>query len=88
MGVGVGSFPKGLGCWKRNNKLCKIRDRGGKGTGRTTVKMWRVNLRDGTRKVRLREAESLQLCPTLYDTMNCTLPGSSVHGILQARILE
>ena len=25
-------------CWKRNNKLCKIRDRGGKGTGRTTVK--------------------------------------------------
>ena len=38
MGVGVGGFPKGLGCWKRNNKLCKIRDRGGKGTGRTTVK--------------------------------------------------
>ena len=30
----------------------------------------------------------LQLCPTLYDTMDCSLPGSSVHGIIQARILE
>ena len=29
-----------------------------------------------------------QLCPTLGDPMDCSLPGSSVHGILQARILE
>ena len=29
-----------------------------------------------------------QLCPTFYSTMNCSLPGSSVHGIFQARILE
>ena len=29
-----------------------------------------------------------QSCPTLYDPMGCTPPGSSVHGILQARILE
>ena len=28
------------------------------------------------------------LCPTLYDPMNCSPPGSSVHGILQARTLE
>ena len=28
------------------------------------------------------------LCPTLCDPMDCSLPGSSVHGILQARILE
>ena len=28
------------------------------------------------------------LCPTLYDTMDCSLPGSSVYGIPQARILE
>ena len=27
-------------------------------------------------------------CPTVCDTMDCSLPGSSVHGILQARILE
>ena len=29
-----------------------------------------------------------QSCPTLCDPMDCSLPGSSVHGILQARILE
>ena len=29
-----------------------------------------------------------QLCPTLCDIMACSPPGSSVHGILQARILE
>ena len=29
-----------------------------------------------------------QSCPTLFNPMNCSLPGSSVHGILQARILE
>ena len=29
-----------------------------------------------------------QPCPTLCDPMNCSPPGSSVHGIFQARILE
>ena len=29
-----------------------------------------------------------QLCPILRDPMDCNLPGSSVHGIFQARILE
>ena len=29
-----------------------------------------------------------QLCPTLYSPMDCSPPGSTVHGILQARILE
>ena len=33
-------------------------------------------------------AKSLQLCPTLCDAMECSLPGSSVQGLLQARILE
>ena len=33
-------------------------------------------------------AELLQLCPTLCDPMDCSLPGSSVHGILQARVPE
>ena len=33
-------------------------------------------------------SQSLQSCPTLYDPMDCSPPGSSVHGILQARILE
>ena len=30
----------------------------------------------------------LQSCPTLSDPMGCSLPGSSVHGIFQARVLE
>ena len=29
-----------------------------------------------------------QTCPTLCNPMDCSLPGSSVHGILQARIVE
>ena len=33
-------------------------------------------------------ARSLQSCPTLCDSMDCSPPGSSVHDILQARILE
>ena len=32
--------------------------------------------------------KSLKSCPTLCDPMDCTLPGFSIHGILQARILE
>ena len=32
--------------------------------------------------------EVAQLCPTLCDPMDCNLPGSSVHGIFQARVLE
>ena len=34
------------------------------------------------------ESEVAQLCPTLSDPMNCSLPGSSVRGIFQARVLE
>ena len=33
-------------------------------------------------------AKSLQLCPTLCDPIDYSLPGFSVHGILQARILK
>ena len=35
-----------------------------------------------------REREVAQWCPTLCDPMDCSPPGSSVHGISQARILE
>ena len=34
------------------------------------------------------ESEVTQSCPTLRDPMDCSLPGSSVHGISQARVLE
>ena len=34
------------------------------------------------------EREVSQSCPTLSDPMDCSLPGSSIHGIFQARVLE
>ena len=34
------------------------------------------------------EREAAQSCPTLSDPMDCSPPGSSIHGILQARVLE
>ena len=37
------------------------------------------------KKVKIEVAQS---CPTLCDPMDCSLPGSSLHGILQARVLE
>ena len=36
----------------------------------------------------MRESEVAQLCRTLRDPMDCSPPGSSVHGIFQARVLE
>ena len=34
------------------------------------------------------ESEVAQSCPTLRDPMDCSLPGSSIHGIFQATVLE
>ena len=34
------------------------------------------------------ESEVAQLCLTLRDPMDCSLPGSSTHGVFQARVLE
>ena len=33
-------------------------------------------------------AKSLQSCPILCDPMDCSLPGSSIHGIFRATVLE
>ena len=37
---------------------------------------------------KVKESEVAHLCPTLCDPMDCSLPGSSIRGIFQARILE
>ena len=34
------------------------------------------------------ESEVTQSCPTLSDPMDCSLPGFSIHGVFQARVLE
>ena len=36
----------------------------------------------------MRESEVTESCPTLSNPMDCSLPGSSVHGIFQARVLQ
>ena len=43
---------------------------------------------DFLQKTAAAAAKSLQSCPTLRDPMDCSLPGSSIHGIFQARALE
>ena len=34
------------------------------------------------------QSEVAQSCPTVSDSMDCSLPGSSIHGIFQARVLD
>ena len=59
-----------------------------------TLKLWlsfilkALRLTKLSKKFSESESEVAQLCPTLCDPMDCSLPGSSVHGIFQARVLE
>ena len=57
---------------------------------RTTNKIWRKRyyLTSKLMVVAAAAAKSLQSCPTLYDPIDGSPSGSSVPGILQARILE
>ena len=50
-------------------------------------KEWRQGI-TGDKCLEVKWSEIAQSCPTLCDRMDCSLPGSSVHGIFQARILE
>ena len=54
----------------------------------TTREILEQFLKLATYSMRQVHANLLQLFPTLCDPMDCSLLGSSVHGILQARILE
>ena len=62
-------------------RLCRSWDSPGKNTGVGCHFLLQF------RKVKS-ESEIAQLCLTLCNPMNCSLPGSSVHGIFQARVLE
>ena len=66
-----------------------IKDRKGKDLTETEEikKRWQ-EYTEKLYKKGLAAAKSLQLCPTLCDPMDGSLPGSSVPGILHARILE
>ena len=58
------------------------------GESQTGIKIARRNIKNLSYADAAAAAKSLQLCPILCDPMDCSPPGSSVHGILQARILE
>ena len=62
-----------LPCWEVFQNLVLFRD---------LLNDWKWNILKGVR------AQSLQLCLTLCDPMDYSLPGSSVHGIIQERMLE
>ena len=47
-----------------------------------------LEVEEGKLKLYAIESEIAQLCPTLCDPVDCSLPGSSVNGIFQARVLE
>ena len=51
-------------------------------------KLYQSRLSEGTRGYFESESEVSQSCPTLCDPTDCSLPGFSVHGIFQARVLE
>jgi len=57
-------------------------------TGTCYCDQWNNNYNKGCHVKATMLAKSLQLCPTLCDPMDCSLSGSSLYGILQARILE
>ena len=48
----------------------------------------KINIQKSLAFLHESESEVTQSCPTLCDPMDCSLPGSSIHGIFQARILE
>ena len=57
-----------------------------KKSGGKSQKKWLISF--DPQKHRKKESEVTQSCPTLCDPIDCSLPGSSVHGIFQAIVLE
>ena len=55
---------------------------------RWQYEVWCQSIKSGTRKSLSEGCEVSQSCLTLYDPVDCSLPGSSIHGIFQARVLE
>ena len=62
---------------EENNRMRKIRDL-----------FKKIRDTKGTFQAKESESEVPQSCPTLCNPVDCSLPGSSLHGILQARILK
>ena len=74
--------------WSGQTPVQKIHEQGWEYLQVSSVKEIRGILHTLTLKPEVKWSEVGQSCPTLCDPMDCSLPGFSVHGILQARILE
>ena len=80
---------------KLNIKLCScvcvcVRARA-RGTilGRKVYSIYQISIEVcDLRKIKESESEVVQSCLTLCDPTDCSLPGSSIHGIFQARVLD
>ena len=53
-----------------------------------TVGSWHLSIMSCSMSFKESESEVTQLCLTLCDPMDCSPPGSSIHGIFQAKVLE
>ena len=85
-----GSSAKDIFQTKLNSMMEKSNSDNPKGRKRNTH-FTGVKLMEVSRKVKSAkesESEVAQSCPTLFDPMDCSPPGSTVHEIPQARILE
>ena len=65
-------------CEPLRNSCCKYND----------LHFMLISRKTRDRQQKFGRSEVAQSCPTLYDLIDCSLPGSSVHGIFQAHVLE
>ena len=79
--VSLQSCPTLRPCRRQPTRLCRPWDSPGKNTGVGCHFLLQCMKEK-------RESEVTQSCPTLSDPMDCSLPGSSVHGIFRVRVLE
>ena len=72
--------------WEKKKKTISQKT---KTRSRTTQKSLRNQQQPSVNETQdIVKVSAAQSCPALWDSMDCSLPGSSVHGILQIRILE
>ena len=55
----------------------------------SSILAWEIPWREDLQCMKVKsESEVAQSCPTLSNPMDCSLPGASIHGIFQARVLD
>ena len=68
--------------------LMKVKEESEKAGLKLNIQKTKIMASSPITSLQMCSVKSLHLCPTLCNPMDCSLPGSSVHGIFQARILK